>query len=89
MLRFVKNEVNRKQNEAHGGKVIPTQCFVSEENDRKNREDNQRNCLLNNLKLNEAEWTAEFFRTDTVGGNLKDVFEKRKPPADKNNGEQP
>jgi len=54
--------------------MVPFERFSFEGNGTENHENNQRDDLLNNFQLDQAERTTIVAETDTVGRNLKTIF---------------
>jgi len=67
---LLKNEIHREDKKNKPDEVIHLQCFVPEENERKDHEYGKGNHLLDDLKLNERKWPAIAFEANPVGGHL-------------------
>ena len=78
-LPFVEHEESSKNQAGCAYTVIPFE-FFAEIGQRKNRKNAESDHLLNGLELS----CVELVRADTVGGNLKTVFEKGDSPAGDN-----
>ena len=72
----MENEKDRKREANGSNAVVPFELFA-EISDGKSREHGKRDDFLDDFEL----CRGELIRTDTVGGNLKTVFEKGDAPA--------
>ena len=72
----MENEEDREREADGSGAVIPFELFA-EISDGKSRKHGKRNDFLDDFELGRA----ELVRSDTVGGNLKTVFEKGDAPT--------
>ena len=75
-LPFFENEKRRQHDERETHQVIPSEFFFQIENWKK-REDNERDDLLDGFKLGGAELPVPH----PVGGDLKNILEKRDTPT--------
>ena len=87
-VSFQEGEEYGYDEEYEGDKVVPVQglCFEAERQDK--REHNQRNALLNNLKLNQVERTAVDIGPYPVSRNHYAILKKSQPPRGQNNKDQ-
>ena len=65
--------------------MVPLQRIALDKEHGKQREDRQRDNLLDNLALPEGKWTAQLGATYAVGGHLKAVLKQCDTPANKHN----
>ena len=66
--------------------MVPLEWVALDKEYGKEREDNKRDNLLDNLQLPECEGATKLVTTDTVGRHLEAVLEKSDTPADKHDG---
>ena len=64
--------------------MIPMERLALESRRTENDEDNERDHLLDHLKLHQAERAAIVAEAHSVGGHLKTVLKKRQHPAEQN-----
>ena len=69
-----KDKVNCQDQAAEACEVVPLKRIALDKQNGKEREDHQRDNLLDNLELPESKWTAELVATYAVGGHLKAVL---------------
>lgn len=70
-----------RQNEAtESGKVVPVQCFATEEHGGEHGEDNERDDLLDDLQLHQREGAAVARKADAVGRYLAGILEQGNAP---------
>src|SRR5690606_37132811 len=82
-------EIDGKHNTEEGIEVLNFKFLGFENKQSKERENHQADYFLNNFKLKERKWATIFLESNSICGNLKNIFEKRKPPTDQNYAEQP
>lgn len=82
---FSEYEIHRKHQEAEADEVVVGKTLRLEEQHGEQREDNQRDSLLNDLQLPEVERTAVLLEPDAVGGYLEAVFKECNAPTDEDN----
>ena len=82
---FPEYEVHRKNQEAEADEVVVGKTLRLEEQYGEQREDNQRDSLLNDLQLPEVERATVLLEPDAVGGYLEAVFNECYAPTDKDN----
>ena len=63
--------------------MVPLEGVALDKEYGKEREDHQRDNLLDNLELPEGKWAAQLGATYAVGGHLEAVLKKCDTPADK------
>ena len=68
--------------------MVPFKRFSFEGNGAENNKNNQRDDLLNNFQLDQAERATIVAETDAVGRNLKTIFKECQEPAEKDNTQQ-
>ena len=62
--------------------MVPLQALASEENGRKECEDDERDNLLHHLELHQREGASVACETYSVGGNLAGVLGQRNAPRE-------
>ena len=82
-LLLSKDKVYCQDQAAEAGEVVPLEWVALDEQNGKEREDHQRDNLLDNLELPEGEWTTKLVAADAVGWHLEAVLKKCDTPADK------
>lgn len=75
-----------KQEESH--KVIPVQMFVFEKDGHKDGEDCERDHLLDDLELHEAEWPTILRIPDSVGWHHKQILKQGNTPREQDDNNQ-
>lgn len=65
--------------------MVPFQGESIEKEEAEHDEHHKGYNLLNDLELHEGEWAAVSLETDSVGGHLTAIFEKRYAPGNENN----
>ena len=78
-----KDEEYSRDETAEGHKVIPLQCLALEEDDGEDRENGNRNHLLNNFELHQCEGSAIANESHAVCRHLTGILEERQEPTDK------
>ena len=78
---FPEDEVDRQYQAEETCEVVPAQGVRLHENQREQREDRERDYLLDDFQLPDRERPAELRRPDAVGRNLEAVFEQGDAPA--------
>ena len=85
---LLENKIHRQHQEAETDQMVDRERLVLEENQHEDREDGQRQELLNHLKLPEVERASVLDEADTVCRNHETVFNEGDAPAEKNNQRQ-
>ena len=73
-LRLHKDEVDSGYETKGCGGVVPVQLLMLEDEVRNDREDHQRDALLDHLQLHEVEGTAVIDETNSIGWHLTAVL---------------
>ena len=81
-LRLHKDEVDSGYETKGCGGVVPVQLLMLEDEVRNDREDHQRDALLDHLQLHEVEGTAVIDETNSVGWHLTAVLEEGNHPRE-------
>ena len=81
MLPLLENYKHCQNDQAKTDKVVPFETLF-ENNKGEQHKDDERNGFLNSFELNDIERSAIFFEANSVGRNLKQVFEKSEAPTD-------
>ena len=74
-LLLSKDKVHCQDQAAEACEMVPLEGVALDEEYGKEREDHQRDNLLDNLELPERKWTAELVAADAVGWHLEAVLE--------------
>ena len=68
--------------------MIPSKRLVLKEYQSKNNENNECDHLLNHFQLQKSKGSTMIFKTYSIRGDLKTIFEKGDSPTDQNKNEQ-
>ena len=85
---LLEDEVDGEDQADESRQMVPAQRFVSEDQQGEDREDGQRNHLLDHLQLEEREGASVVDEADAVGRHLAAVFEEGDAPAHQNDNEE-
>lgn len=69
-----KDKIDSGNKACKAGEVVPLERVALDKEHGKEREDHQRDNLLDNLELPERKWTAQLGAAYAVGGHLKAVL---------------
>ena len=69
-----KDKVNSQDQAAEACEVVPLKRIALDKQNGKEREDHQRDNLLDNLELPESKWAAQLVATYAVGRHLEAVL---------------
>ena len=78
---FAEDEVDGHDQTDEAGQMVPAQGVGLHEDQREDREDRQRDDLLDDLQLPDRERTSEFGRAEPVGRHLETILEEGDSPA--------
>lgn len=79
-LSLHEDKVYRQNEATESGKVVPVQCFATEEHGGEHGEDNERDDLLDDLQLHQREGAAVARKADAVGRYLAGILEQGNAP---------
>ncbi len=80
-------EVDGQYQAGEAGEMVPAQGVALHEDECEEREDQERNDLLNDFELPYGEWASESCRAQAVGGYLKAVLEQCDAPTQDHDGD--
>ena len=83
-----KNEENRQNQTSEGGEVVPLEGFALEKEHHDDRENGQRDDLLDDLQLEQRVRAAVAREADPVGRNGEAILEESDAPGEENDGDQ-